>query len=136
MPRCNINLAKGIIWPRWKRLLAYRALIVYFFVMALLLILMAARAVLKIYDGAQYYSQSRKLQQKFARLHPKGTDLLEHADELKVSSNRMPPALNPSTTRYRPPYTHRSPLSSFWPISPTKPCSISSHSLRKRKKIQ
>jgi len=88
MPLCNINLAEGIIWSRWKRLLAYRALMAYLFVMALLLISMAGRAVLKVYDGAQYYRQSHKLQQQFARLHSGDTDLLKHAEDLKKQLER------------------------------------------------
>jgi hypothetical protein len=83
MPHCNINLAKGIIWSRWKRRLAYRIIIIYLFTMTLLMVSMASRAVQKIHDGVQYYRQSRAMEQEFIQVHPNAADLLNYAEDLK-----------------------------------------------------
>ncbi len=83
MPRCNINLAEGIIWPRWKRLMAYRMILTYLLVMALLLLVVIGRAIQKIHAGAQYRQQSQQIQKDFTQLHPASSDLLDHAQCLK-----------------------------------------------------
>jgi len=88
MLRYNINLAEGSIWPRWKRLLTYRLLIVYLFLMALLLLTAAARAAVNIRCGVRYYRKSREIQRQFALLHPENADLLEHARGLKEQLDR------------------------------------------------
>jgi len=83
MPRCNINLAEGIIWLRRKRLLAYRLLMLYLFVMAFLLLLMGELSIRKIRDGIWYYRQSCELQEAFTQRHPAAADILDHAKGLK-----------------------------------------------------
>jgi len=88
MPHCDINLAEGIIWPRWKRLLAYRLLLIYFFVMALLLLSMTGRIVQKIYNGVVCYRQSREFQLTFSKLHPARANLINHAQGLKAQLDR------------------------------------------------
>ncbi len=70
MPRCNINLAEGIIWSRWKRLMAYRAVLVYLMVMALLLSLSMVRAAGKLGHGIAFYLQNHAVLQTFAKQRP------------------------------------------------------------------
>jgi hypothetical protein len=88
MPRCNINLAEEIIWPRWKRLMAYRIILVYLLVMAVVLVAVMLRAVGKVSDGIAFYSESRAVQKTFAKQYPGTPDLLDHAQKLKEQLDR------------------------------------------------
>ncbi len=83
MPRCNINLAEGIIWPRWKRLMAYRMILTYLLVMLIVLAITMLRAIGNVSGGIAFYSQSRTVQKTFAKQCPKNPDLLDHALGLK-----------------------------------------------------
>jgi len=83
MPRCDINLAKGIIWPRRIRLRVYRALLTYLLVMSVLLIVAIERSLRQVESGTAFYLKSRALQQTFAEQSPESPDLLDHARQLK-----------------------------------------------------
>lgn len=88
MPRCNINLAEGIIWPRWKRLVAYRIVLTYLLIMAVVLAIVMLRAAENVSDGIGFYSQSRTVQKTFAKQFPGNPDLLDHALGLKEQIDR------------------------------------------------
>ncbi len=84
MLQCNINLAKGIIWPRKQRVLAYRLLLTYVFVMFLLLLFVSSRSVQQVISGIHYYSQSRKLDRQFTETHPGNPGLHKVAEQLRT----------------------------------------------------
>ncbi len=88
MPRCNINLAEGIIWRRWKRLMVYRAVLTYLVIMAFLLVAVMVRAAGKLGCGISFYRQNHTLQQTFAGQCPENPDLLDHAQDLKEQLDR------------------------------------------------
>ena len=88
MPRCNINLAEKIVWPHKKRLMVYRAVLIYLLVMLLLLVVVFLRATGKVSGGLAFYRQSRTLQKTFAKQYPENPDLLDRAQHLKEKIDR------------------------------------------------
>lgn len=111
MLTCNINLAKGIIWSRKKRLLAYRLLLVYLFIMLLLLIAVSALSAQKVIGGLQYFNQSRDLDQAFARTRPGDPSLHKYAEALKKQLEWNTARVE-SISEALPPVLH-SPLPAF-----------------------
>lgn len=105
MPHCDINLAKGVIWSRKQRLLAYRLLMLYLGVMILLLLAVSSRSVQQVFSGIQYFSKTRDIAKIFAQDHPQQPNIHKHADELTSRLKRdsaridsinssLPPALH------------------------------------------
>lgn len=88
MPRCNINLAEGIIWPRQLRLRVYRALLIYLTVMLVLLIAVTISAIREVKAGTAFYVQRRAVQKSFAEQSPENPNLLAHAQDLKEQLDR------------------------------------------------
>lgn len=106
MAHCDINLANGLIWPRMQRLLIYRLLVLYLFIMALLLLSLGIRSVQRLSMGIDYLSQGRELDQAFAAGAPnQQAGLKEYAELLRKQlednaarirsvSEAMPPSID------------------------------------------
>jgi hypothetical protein len=84
MLQCNINLTKGIIWPRKQRVLVYRLLLSYLFIMFVLLLFVSTRAVQQVVSGFHYFSQSRILDRQFAETQPGNPGLYKVAEQLRT----------------------------------------------------
>ncbi len=83
MTHSHINLAQEIIWPRRKRQLAYRLMLSYLSVMALILFWIAGGAPRRIHAGIEAYRKNRALETEFAQSHPDSPDLRKHAEQLQ-----------------------------------------------------
>lgn len=102
---CNINLAKGLIWSRTKRLFFYRLLMVYLFAVLLVLLALGSSSVRRVRDAVRLFNESMELEGAFAASHPGEAGLQKYVDQLKFRLEQTSGRID-SINRALPPAIH------------------------------
>jgi hypothetical protein len=105
MLQCNINLAKGLIWSRTKRLLFYRLLMVYLFAVLLALLALGSSSVRRVRDAVRLFNESMELERKFAASHTGEAGLQKYIDQLKTKLEQTTVRID-AINRALPPAIH------------------------------
>ena len=80
---CDINLVRGMVYSKKKRLILHWSMTLYQAVSVILLILVTLNASKNIRKGFSFYQQADEIQERFQAQHPDKLSLTDFATELK-----------------------------------------------------
>lgn len=84
MTKCNINLARGIIYPKTRRIILHWTMLAYLCIAGIVLVFTIIGAVDNIKRAAEFHKVTEEIQNRFKKEHPDKTSLTDYAAELNT----------------------------------------------------